>query len=590
MSSVAIDRQRTLVVPPAQRGPARGDTALSKGQDAEQLVFERLRHALPPDYRLFQNVHWLARTAEHRGLRDGEADLIVAHPDKGFLVFETKAGQISRNGYGQWFAGHIHLQPTPFEQARTNVYALVHKLQELPDWEAGLRPIAGHAVALPDVELASTGKRMRLIGPEIEPELVFDRAKLPEKDPGCTRQAVDRAFELWTGESSDRRPPGERGVHLLEDILTTPVELRSLLRSEIEEGEREVVKLTRGQYWLLRGLAAQRRVEVVGGAGTGKTMLAAEKAKQLAKQGFRTLLVCFNQPLARLLLDESAQVAAQTGYLEVRTFHQLCEDLGREARVLPDRPDPIPQDWWDRTLPRALDEAIEALGPRYHAIVVDEGQDFAGEWLLSLDALLFAPKEDVFYVFHDPAQAIYRDDVVGSLGLETFTLEQNCRNPGPIHRLAMSHVPDAPQTVPLREAGREPEFIDAEPGAQTVEALRKVLHRLRVEEGVKPWDIAVLTGGSLEDSPVWRQRTYGNEVLWNGQVDEAGRAKGLAAHLVPDQPTDVILCDSIRRFKGLEKPVIVLVELRPGDPRLERLMYIGASRARQHLVVFAADE
>ena len=49
----------------------------------------------------------------------------------------------------------------------------------------------------------------------------------------------------------------------------------------------------------------------------------------------------------------------------------------------------------------------------------------------------------------------------------------------------------------------------------------------------------------------------------------------------------MILFDSIRRFKGLERPVIVLVELRPDDKRLDRLLYIGASRARQHLVVIA---
>ncbi len=58
---------------------------------------------------------------------------------------------------------------------------------------------------------------------------------------------------------------------------------------------------------------------------------------------------------------------------------------------------------------------------------------------------------------------------------------------------------------------------------------------------------------------------------------------GLTAGAVPEAPSDVIVCDSIRRFKGLEKPVVVLVELRPDDERLERLLYIGSSRARQHL-------
>jgi hypothetical protein len=56
---------------------------------------------------------------------------------------------------------------------------------------------------------------------------------------------------------------------------------------------------------------------------------------------------------------------------------------------------------------------------------------------------------------------------------------------------------------------------------------------------------------------------------------------------VPATPDDVILCDTIRRFKGLDQKVVVLVELDPADSRLETLLYIGVSRAREHLVVIA---
>ena len=256
-------------------------------------------------------------------------------------------------------------------------------------------------------------------------------------------------------------------------------------------------------------------------------MLAAEKARRLAREGYETLLVCFNQPLARLLVEETAEVARTSGHLTVSTFHQLCEDLAREAGTLPKKPNPVTREWWDETLPEALDEAVEELGPKFHAIVIDEGQDFDADWLLSLEALLSDPKDDVLYVFHDPAQAIYRDDAVADLGLPTsIDLDENCRNPGPIHDFAMGHAPDAPETVALREEGRAVEVIEAEAGAPTLDALRRVLHRLRVDEGVRPWEIAVLVGGSLEDSAVWKERRFGNEVLWNGQVDDAGRVAG----------------------------------------------------------------
>lgn len=563
---------------------------MTQGQAAEHLVVDRLRAALPPDYRIFTNVAWLGRTAPERGLRDGEADIVLAHPDRGFLVFEVKSGEIQRDAHGRWYAGARELKPSPFDQAMTSMHALVNKLAELPDAPPNFQPISGHAVALPDVDLASAGHRLKLIGPGIEPDLVFDKAKLPADDPESTCRAVERAFELWAGESRAKQGPGEQGVHLLEEILETPIALRSLLRGEIADGEREVVALTDHQIGVLRRLQRNRRVQIVGAAGTGKTMLAAEKARQLAREGYETLLVCFNQPLARLLVEETAKVAKASGRLTVSTFHQLCEDLAREAGTLPKKPNPVTREWWDETLPEALDDAVFELGPKFHAIVIDEGQDFDADWLLSLEALLSDPKDDVLYVFHDPAQAIYREDAVEGLGLTPFELDENCRNPGPIHEFAMGHAPDAPATVALREEGRDVEVIEAEPGAPTLEALRRVLHRLRSDEGVRPWEIAVLVGGSLEDSAVWKERRFGNEVLWNGQVDDAGRTLGLAATDVPEAPSDVIVCDSIRRFKGLEKPVIVLVELRPDDERRERLLYIGSSRARQHLVVIGRAE
>ena len=48
-----------------------------------------------------------------------------------------------------------------------------------------------------------------------------------------------------------------------------------------------------------------------------------------------------------------------------------------------------------------------------------------------------------------------------------------------------------------------------------------------------------------------------------------------------------MLCDSIRRLKGLDREVIVLVELDESDPRFAQLMYVGATRAREYLVVIA---
>ena len=576
---------------PADRADPVGERVATRGEAAERLVVERLRKALPPSAVVLPHVRWLLRDRGY--VREGEADVVIGDADRGILAIEVKSGEISRDAHGTWWVGRQALQRSPFEQAADSRYALVRKLSELPGWTAGLKPIAGQAVAFPDVELDTMRGRLGLLGPDVDAGLIADQSMFVDDEGGRRELAgfIDRAFEAWSGQAGTR-PPGRAAIDLLVATMTEPFEIRPMLRNEIAGGEREVVRLTTGQYSVLNMLRAVRRASIVGGAGTGKTILAVEKARRLAREGFRTLLVCFNSALAGMLAVEVEDVARDTGLLDVKTFHQLCEDLGREAGLLGERPTPAPQAWWDETLPRALDDAAAALGPRYHAIVVDEGQDFADGWLLSLEGLLFGGREDVLYVVHDPAQAIFREDSVAGLEMEEIRLELNCRNAGPIHDVVRRFARGGLAPEAMRLDGRPPEFIEADGGEATVRALRVVLHRLRVEEGVVPWDIAVLTGVHLSESAVWHVpgRRFGNEVLGNAAVDDAGRNLGLPAHLVPRLPGDVILCDSIRRFKGLERPVVVLVELPADDEHLDRLLYVGASRARQHLLVIGSAD
>lgn len=556
---------------------------------AEARVHAAIRAALEDAYRLYSNVRWIARSGQDGPARDGETDLVIVHPDDGLLVMETKGGLIRRDGQGRWWSGEHALSTPPFRQAEVSKHALVRLLADLPDWpgrEADIR--AGHAVAFPDVDLATVAHPGHDLGPDAPSELVLDGSKLTS--PAAVRAWVERAYGYWNGDGRRGRAFSAAELALIEERLSPPpLELGPALRRRVDEGEPQVVTLTRGQYHVLDTLRRQRRAAVCGPAGCGKTMLAAEKARRLAKDGFRTLLVYFNQPLARELASQLADAPAP-GCLDVSTFHELCRRLGHAHGLLPmPEPDPKPSDWFDALLPAALEGAIAADGARYHAVVVDEGQDFERSWLESLDLMLTEPGEGVLYIFHDPGQALFREDAVASLGLPEYDIAWNCRNPRPIHALAARHAPGLEGVEVLREDGPEPEVIVAGPGRATVEALRRVLHRLVLGEHVRPWELVVLSGSKLADSAVWAQRRFGDQVLWNGSYDDAGRSLGLSADAVPEQPSDTILCESIRRFKGLESPVVVLVELDPADARLQQLLYVGATRAREHLVVITPE-
>jgi len=556
------------------------------GRRAERFIGDLLRAALPAEYVLLPNVAWLVRG--HGAQREGEADLVIAHPDKGILVVDVQAGPIILDSGARWWAGGRALDRPPFEQASDSHDSLVAKLRELPAWPDGLDPIAGHAVAFPNTELAALGVKMLLLGPDADPELILDKSYLAP-DPGRSGRLldwVDRCFELWA--DGTRRPPGPEGVELLAATVISPLELRPLRSAEIDRDDREIVRLTEGQLQVLNVLRGMRRAAVVGGAGTGKTLLAVVKAAQLAEDGFQTLFTCFNAPLARAVADDIGPVTERTGRLDIVTFHQLAEDLGRAAGTLPPKPDPVTPEWFAEALPGCLDGAIATLGPRYEAIVIDEGQDFDSAWVVSLEGLLHGGPDDVLYVFHDPAQAIIRDDQTADLGLVELALDLNCRNPQPIHALCAPLVNAGLAPQALRPDGRPPELIRADVDAEIIEALDVVLQRLIAEEGVAPGSIVVLTGLGLEKSAVWAHRRYGNQVLWNGAVDDAGHLLGVADADIPQAPPDVVLCESIRRFRGLERAVVVLLEVPRDDPgRLDRLLYIGMSRAREHLVLIA---
>jgi len=562
---------------------------MTRGEEAERRVEERLREALPPAYHLYPNVNWTGPMRDHGPAEDGEADLVIAHPEHGILVLEVKAGEPSRDGQGRWWLGPIQLDRSPFEQAMRSQKQLVRKLVSLPGWPSDrggdhrAEPHAGHGVAFPDVDLASLPAGHVLLGPDAPTEIVLDATAL--ETPEGARAWVERAFAYFLGDGVRGWPLEEAGMRLLDELLSPTLSMHRLVRGRIADDRAELLLASREQELILNRARSRRRVEVVGPAGSGKSMLAAEKARRLAREGYRTLLVCFNQRLATTLLRELADTEAPGG-LEVTTFHRLCERLGHAAGVLTARPTPIPRDWWDETLPTALQDAIDALpSERFHAIVVDEGQDFARGWLETLDFLLDSPGEDVLWVFHDPGQALYRDDVVGELGLERIELHENWRNPESVAGLAARLYHGGEEVSAFREGGIRHRVIEAEPGHATIEALRKMLHELTETEKVPPWEIAVLSGGSAEKSEAWRARNFGNVVLANEAIHDDGSSRGLAHEDVPDEPDDCVVFESIRRYKGLEREVIILVELPETGTRLDELLYVGLTRATTQLVV-----
>jgi len=523
---------------------------------AERRVYTALG-SLPEPFVVFYSVAWLSRSAT--SAQDGEADFVVAHPDFGLLVLEVKGGGIAFDAVsGEWTStdrnGAIHSIKDPAGQARTSKHTLLRSLQMLRGWDNRWLTL-GHGVVFPDVDMRQQSLRI-----DLPAQIVIDRNGVDQ-----IKERVEQIFGYFQGEDRQAGPLGEDRASLVTELLARSFQLRTPLGAELAYEDDRIIELTEQQMQILNFLANHRRAAIQGCAGSGKTMLAVEKARRLAAQGFDVLLTCFNVALARHLS------ISMPPNVTVLHFHSLCEQLVKEAglRAIP------PQDqniYYNEFLPSLLLDAIEELGPQYDAIIVDEGQDFMEEWWLALSALLHDDKEGVFYIFFDDNQNLYRgaDRLPGLIDQAPFALNENCRNTATIHRLVAQFHPQGGSIRSRAPIGRDPEWIAYDSNVAMLKLLQQRLHQMINEEGIASSELVVLTPKAEGRSALDEGLALGNFRLTRKE---------------PTRPTDIAV-RTVHAFKGLDRRVVILAEVDPWASReLATLLYVGCSRARTHLLI-----
>ena len=132
-----------------------------------------------------------------------------------------------------------------------------------------------HAVAFPDVVVGEG-----LPGLDKPRRIILDKADLSELS-----RWVGGVLAYYRGKASQRETaPGDDAVQALIDILGKSRDLRPALWGDFLQEREQFISLTEQQYLILDALQRQRRAAICGCAGSGKTMMAAEKATRLARQ------------------------------------------------------------------------------------------------------------------------------------------------------------------------------------------------------------------------------------------------------------------------------------------------------------------
>ena len=578
----------------------------------ERRVAQRLEDKLDDDYLLWYDVPM--------GPKNAHPDFCVMHPRRGILVLEVKDWKLSTIQQADKQTWEIIPDGipksviNPLEQARQYAHQVVNALERDAQlvqadgahagklafpWSYGVvltnitrkqfeaaelqHAIEPHRVLCQDEMLESVGAedlQSRLWG--MFPYMMRGVMSLPQ---------LDRV--RWIMFPQVRVPDASMLQGALFDDADADAEMPSIMR---------VMDIQQEQ--LARSLGDGHRV-IHGVAGSGKTMILGYRAEYLAQASTASskpiLILCFSEPLgAKLHSVMDAKGLADR--VHVRHFHKWCrQQLVAFGQTLPANNLPV-----DAKMADMVQRVITAVDRKqipsgqYQAVLIDEGHDFAPEWL-RLVTQMVDPTTNSLLLLYDNAQSIYerartKQFSFKSVGVQaqgrTTILKINYRNTKQILQTANLIAADLltaddrdddgiPLVKPIScgREGQEPILIKLPTLREEAFAIADQLNQAH-KEGHAWGDMAILC-------PDYSTRDLCAQVLHQRQMPvEMRRSPGDF-----DPTSDTIKVMTMKVSKGLEFPVVALPGVghmpAKGEDEQEaaRVFYVAATRATQRLVI-----
>ena len=569
-------------------------------------------------------------------------DFVILHPRRGLLFLEVKDWKtttfknISSTSAQILTSKGMSTEANPLEQARAysmeviNMLQADKALQQIEGLHKGRLKIPyGHGVVLSHIPRKNM---FAALAADAREKVLPDHLVLYQEDLHDGVDAETIQEQLWGmfpyqfGEALSAAEVDRVRWHLFPEIRIDAMALQGQLFAEeplaeavetvfkrsvnsetvntVAQSEHipDVIKvMDMQQEQLARNLGSGHRV-IHGVAGSGKTLILAYRCQYLALQATKPILVlCFNVTLAAKL--RAMMVSKGLGdKVQALHFHDWCAEQLRQHEV-------AVMEGEGKIFDRQVDSVLQAVADgripteQYGAILIDEGHDFAAEWLQVVTQMLDREEESLLLLYDD-AQSIYRrgglNFTLSSVGIKaqgrTSILRLNYRNSREILAFAAAFANAYWQNQDVQDEDQIPVIA---PEAAGISGPEPVVYQCvdfasEAEKAVKCIQAWQKKGLALNKVAIL---AYTKDQA--KQVSEALVAQGIDTQLLlasrskkAYQPhNNSVAIMTLHSSKGLEFSHVVVMGVGQMGKTADRIsadarvLYVGLTRAQRALVV-----
>ncbi len=512
----------------------------------EGIMFDALAK-MSDEYYVF---HSFRITAVKDGtFRESETDFIIYNRFKGIICLEAKAGAVSYNN-GRWYyeSGLEMKHDGPFNQAKTNKWNLIDHIKY-----SRFSRIIDHCKFFHAVWFPSLKKEQisRMVLPsEGDKQLILTMESLynPQED-------IDRIFDLNVAYGVKTDISEAESKSFIRNVMCPQFNIFPTASFDTDLKKVIFHRLLDEQAKILNYLDEQKTAVINGAAGTGKTMIALQKAQRHAAEGQKVLFLCVNAMLKDYLAAHYAH--ENIDFYNIAGFAcKMCNTTKADYGKLKNK----------------LEDMYLSESFPYQHIIVDEGQDFGKEDIEETDILEqlksiitdIESLDGTFYVFYDKLQKV-QSKVIPKCIEEAdcrLTLYRNCRNTENIAKTSLRPLSERkPRLMEGAIKGPVAKFRFCNSDGEVKKSVDNAIEAL-IADGIN--DIVILTCKTEETSIL-------KDYISSGKYKKK------------------YTFSTCRKFKGLEADAIILIDVDDTtfNPENVQLYYVGTSRARIRLDIAA---